>query len=707
MYLKIISFVLISVISLHSNWKTERENLDQFFQKGDFRFFYTLNGKNAVENQTDINKNDIPDMVENVALQFEVSHALFNHILGFKAPLEQDRYKHQKVKYIDIHFLSIKGNGNSGDAVILYDYKLIQKEKSLSIAISNKIKFENLTPAHELFHTYQNGYSMFKNRWLTEGTARWSEFTLKNRTGQQHNLPSKSQDVENLLHKTYDAKYFWNRLLFLCSKEDKGFKLPKDLKYIVYIGTNQKIIQDNTLFGYKFLIAFFENLDNIDDIVTKKRGFKVFKWKEKEQKSFKNNKYILEALKKTIIESKCKNIKEVDDFLKVLDKYIENTKNTKDLTKKVQNLGIAYKSVYKDGEDIYARNVWDMKFYNNLLYIGAGNSSNSSPSPNAGPVPIISFNPKNNIFNLESKVYDEQINLFKIINDKLYIPGHDASKKQESGNFYVKSKTTNWKSFDNIRKALHVFDIVSFKDKLFVGISTPNGAAVGISSDNGENWKLINIGSRQRTYALLKINNKLYAIKQSLSIKKKTRLSKQELDIYNIVYEYKDEKFIPRYDLKIAQLYPMSKLDRSIRISKSEVFKNKSIYIASSNYINPFSIFVGESFEKNNVRIKKIEFSYKCIPRDIIVREDKVYFLCTLKFDKIFENIVYESTYDNLIYPKELFSFKAKAFARSFEKLGSDFYFGLGCDVKNKKSWKQEELKVDTGKILYIRFIEE
>ena len=227
----VLIFVLLIVNTfLFANWKSDRENLDKVYKIDKFRVFYTLKGKNKLEDKTDTNKNNIPDIVENIGLQLDTANKLFSNVLGFKQPFFSQRYK-KDVKYIDIHLLSLKYNGESGDGVIQYNYKIIkQNTKTLSIAISNTIKAKNLTPLHELFHTYQNGYSMFKNRWYTEGTARWSEFAFKKRTGKQHNLPSNEKQIEKLLNRTYDAKYFWNRLLFLCTTSDKGFKLPKNLK---------------------------------------------------------------------------------------------------------------------------------------------------------------------------------------------------------------------------------------------------------------------------------------------------------------------------------------------------------------------------------------------------------------------------------------------------------------------------------------------
>ena len=51
---------------------------------------------------------------------------------------------------------------------------------------------------------------------------------------------------------------------------------------------------------------------------------------------------------------------------------------------------------------------------------------------------------------------------------------------------------------------------------------------------------------------------------------------------------------------------------------------------------------------------------------------------------------------------KKLFHFYSSTFARSFEILNNDFYFGLGCEVKNTKYWRENELVPETGQILRV-----
>ena len=77
------------------------------------------------------------------------------------------------------------------------------------------------------------------------------------------------------------------------------------------------------------------------------------------------------------------------------------------MTDRVETVGNPYESLYTDGEWVYARNPWDMKAFDGRLYLEAGNSSNIGPAVNAGPGPLISFDPQTETF-IEELVVDEE-----------------------------------------------------------------------------------------------------------------------------------------------------------------------------------------------------------------------------------------------------------------------------------------------------------
>lgn len=323
--MKTLLVLIISSIFLQANWKDERENLDKLYTLGEFRIFYTLQGENALpkENQIDLNNNNIPDYIENITQRLKVTHDVFTKLLGFKDPLKSKRY--QETKFVDIHVLKSE-NSSAGDAIVTFDYKYFKSnEKVVSMKIRNDLDKDTMTPSHEYFHLLQNSYTMFKNRWYTEGTARWSEKVFEKGTGERDNkLPSAINELEELFTKTYDTKGFWRKLAYECDTNNGIFKNTLNLK--TNVPNYPNLIEDNRINGYEFMRVFLENLDIQDNIASKKRGLNEFDWDEKEQiKNEENNVYILIALKNTL-KKICNKNEEITQFTNLIDLYVKGKK---------------------------------------------------------------------------------------------------------------------------------------------------------------------------------------------------------------------------------------------------------------------------------------------------------------------------------------------------------------------------------------------
>lgn len=321
--IRFLILIYISYISLNADWKIQRENLDNVYILDEFRIFYTLKGKDALPevNRVDLDKNKIPDYIENIAFRLQLTKLVLIDELGFKNPLKSNRYK--DVKYIDIHILN-DDSSSTGDGIHQFDYVSLDNKDFKSIVMKLKTNLSNntLTPTHEYFHIIQNAYSMFKNRWYTEGTARWSEKVFEEGTGRRDALPSNIEELNILLNRTYDAKYFWRKITYEC--DTNNGKFPYKSWMSESIGNYPKLLEDNRIYGYEFMRVFLENLDLQDDIVSKKRGFEEFVWKESEQKDNKNNnKYILKALNDTIINKCDINKDEIKSFLSLINMYIK------------------------------------------------------------------------------------------------------------------------------------------------------------------------------------------------------------------------------------------------------------------------------------------------------------------------------------------------------------------------------------------------
>ena len=75
----------------------------------------------------------------------------------------------------------------------------------------------------------------------------------------------------------------------------------------------------------------------------------------------------------------------------------------------------------------YNWNIWDLQLFNNRIYLGQGNSSNLPPDSNSGATPITYFDTVTRKMVQEFVVDEEQIDMYKIINGKLTITGHDST----------------------------------------------------------------------------------------------------------------------------------------------------------------------------------------------------------------------------------------------------------------------------------------
>jgi hypothetical protein len=139
-----------------------------------------------------------------------------------------------------------------------------------------------------LFHQFQNGYTQFKNAWYTEGTARWWEYALRKGVGKSGAMPVTDADQKALFAAKYDAGGFWNALAAACDPAGT-FSLPADLEAIRYVGSDQRVVEDDRLHGIAFMKALLEELDAADDEVSKSEGLDPLNWKEARQRAVENN----------------------------------------------------------------------------------------------------------------------------------------------------------------------------------------------------------------------------------------------------------------------------------------------------------------------------------------------------------------------------------------------------------------------------------
>lgn len=270
--------------------------LDQIYVRDEFRIIYALEGRHALANVQDFNHNGIPDQVEDVATQLVVGRRLFSDVIGLTHILEQPRY--QFASSIDVFLLDLKrGNGLSYDEVMNYrfDFDGAEGHCALRMDIKNTLSNQNVTPAHELFHQYQYGYTMFKARWFLEGTARWAEYTLRPGYGAQATLPQTTKDLQKqVFSQTYAAGKIWNRLGTILDPAGR-LPLPPDLKRQVYVD-GSPVIHGDMPRGASFIKGAFEALAKASDEASARNAWDRYNWAEQDQRSSAHDQEMLRAI---------------------------------------------------------------------------------------------------------------------------------------------------------------------------------------------------------------------------------------------------------------------------------------------------------------------------------------------------------------------------------------------------------------------------
>ncbi len=278
----------------------------ELWQKGNIRIYYFLDGPHAVA-PTDINHNQIPDQVEDLMTQTIASRLMFVDVLGFPDPFAGKRFK--TASYLDIHILSkekLKANGVTYDELQRFNRPGDPKGTlSICFNVTNEIKSAtNLTPTHEFFHLIQHGVTYFKNRWFTEGTARWAQRALGTEgVGPCEPMPAwplSEERMKEIGALTYGAaEAFWNPLAV---RLDTHSPLPETpalatLRTMKY-ADGSKVLKDEKLIGWEFIREVLLELGKIDETAFRTLGYDS--WAEENQRSDKNNPFIFQTVNQVV-----------------------------------------------------------------------------------------------------------------------------------------------------------------------------------------------------------------------------------------------------------------------------------------------------------------------------------------------------------------------------------------------------------------------
>jgi len=279
-------------------WQQARVALDRSFVTNEFRIFYTFEGGDALpeKGRSDSDADGVPDQIQNLARQLIAARQMYVEVMGLRHPFESARYR-DRVRYFDVHVSKMKNRGSAGDAIVNYHRPTDPPEgvEVLTMDIDRDIGPRNLTPAHELFHEFQNGYTLFKNAWYTEGTARWAENAFRAAPAASKVPPKIVPAPEELFSMRYEADVFWNALA-LAADPSGLLQIPSPIRDARYVGDPKPIVEDDRHHGSAFIKALLEELDRADDIASAEAKLDPLDWPESQQRSPKNNHLIWEAV---------------------------------------------------------------------------------------------------------------------------------------------------------------------------------------------------------------------------------------------------------------------------------------------------------------------------------------------------------------------------------------------------------------------------
>jgi hypothetical protein len=317
----------------------------------------------------------------------------------------------------------------------------------------------------------------------------------------------------------------------------------------------------------------------------------------------------------------------------------------------------------------YARNVWDMQFFEGKLYLGHGNSSNEAPNPNAGPIPVWTLDVASKTFSHDFTVDEEQIDRFRIFDDKLYIPGHDPKEGWELGNYYV-LEPDGWQKHRVIPHGIHIYDLLRFKGQWFAALGTNGVQPSVLVSDDLQTWRPVT-SVAQRAHELFEFQGTLYAMHWAYTDNDPGSSG---------LYAYNGELFL-KVGIPGKRLFPNAPADSLLRMTHLTTFANQLVYIGAEfqndHQSDPLEngLYVAPRLNQARQIVLPLE---NAKPYDILQQDNTLFVLVSKKEESGYINAVYQT--QDLTAWTELFRFSSETFARSFETVDGDFYFGLGSN---------------------------
>lgn len=351
-----------------------------------------------------------------------------------------------------------------------------------------------------------------------------------------------------------------------------------------------------------------------------------------------------------------------------------------------QLLGNPFKARYPDSGGsafIYSRNPWDMQTFGGRIYFAYGSSVD-----NTGPVDIPYFDPSSG-FQFDTGTGgvpfiadEEQLLRFRILSGVLVSPGRDPLGSPASGNFY-RREPPGWVKYATVSQAAHVQDIYWFQNRLFVGAQTSAGAtSIQVSDTNGATWQNITLAGASlagssptiRVSGLFELGGTLY----SSTIFAPFGHAVWRYDgIVNGTNQFTDLGFTIGNNLFPSTTMPPGLM----RIERWVLYAGHTVYLgvtpdSRGHEWTPVGLYKATALDT----AQRLALPSGAVAWDLLVGSDgKLYVLANIPINSTQHLVIVYVTVDLTSWTEVLrFTRTDGTFARSFEMLNGDFYFGLG-----------------------------
>ncbi|WP_244208572.1 hypothetical protein [Vreelandella andesensis] len=229
--------------------------------------------------------------LDDLEMQLNAADVLYREILGLTPPLLMPRYQHANFVMVMLRADQTRG-GQAYDEVVRSPSV---PDCHIRMALGGQVNAaDNVTPAHELFHLYQNAHMMFKQGWVHEGLARWSESLLRGNAQEGESLPDDVEALEAVMQESYSAAPFWQRLFYLV--DPLGDNAIPAMLLDKHYHDGSQVVAESEFYGSAFLPLLFSSLNEAGAALAQQEQWPVYEWAEAEQRSLRHNEVILSAV---------------------------------------------------------------------------------------------------------------------------------------------------------------------------------------------------------------------------------------------------------------------------------------------------------------------------------------------------------------------------------------------------------------------------